>query len=136
MDVCDIFGALDEDQDVMTLVELPRPNAGVHTEENVVNVFNIFEVLNKGDDAMTLVEGNPGIGKTFCLKLAYDLANKNATTTSTFPKFDLVLLLKCCDIDSDIMEAICEQLLPNDIDETAREKLLDLSGTFITRREF
>ena len=125
VDVCDIFGALDEDQDVMTLVELPRPNAGVHTEENVVNVFNIFEVLNKGEDATTLVEGNPGTGKTFCLKLAYDLANKNATTTLTFPKFDLVLLLKCCDIDSDIMEAICEQLLPKDIDETAREKLLD-----------
>ena len=125
VDVCDIFGALDEDQDVMTLVELPRPNAGVHTEENVVNVFNIFEVLNKGEDGMTLVGGNPGIGKTFCLKLAYDLANKNATTTLTFLKFDLVLLLKCCDIDSDIMEAICGQLLPKDIDETAREKLLD-----------
>ena len=68
VDVCDIFGALDEDDDVMTLVELPGPNAGVHTEENVVNVLNIFGVLNKGEDAMTLVEGNPGIDKTtFCL---------------------------------------------------------------------
>ena len=127
VDVSDIFGAHDKGEDVRTLVKPPRPNAGVQTEGNEVNVFNIFGVLKKGEDAMTLVEGNPGIGKTtFCLKLAYDWANKNATTTLTFPKFELVLLLKCRDIDSDIMEAICEQLFPKDIDETTREKVIRL----------
>ena len=69
---------------------------------------------------MTLVEGSPGIGKTtFCLKLAYDWARETVPTNSSFPKLQFVLLLKCRDIDKDIMEAIKEQLLPEDMkDET------------------
>ena len=103
-----------------------RRKADVQGEGNEVNVDDIFGTLEKGEDVMTLVEGSPGIGKTtFCLKLAYDWANENTATTFTFPKFELVLLLKCRDIDRDIMEAISEQLLPKDIDETTREKLLD-----------
>ena len=91
-----------------------------------VNVYDIFRALNKGEDVMTLVEGNPGIGKTtFCLKLSYDWANQNTATTFTFPKFELVLLLKCRDIDGGIMDAIIEQLLPKDINENIKEKLLD-----------
>ena len=91
-----------------------------------VNVYDIFRALNKGEDVMTLVEGNPGIGKTtFCLKLAYDWANQNTATTFTFPKFELVLLLKCRDIDGGIMDAIIEQLLPKDINKNIKEKLLD-----------
>ena len=91
-----------------------------------VNVYDIFRALNKGEDAMTLVEGNPGIGKTtFCLKLSYDWANQNPATTFTFPKFELVLLLKCRDIDGGIMNAIVEQLLPKDINKNIKKKLLD-----------
>ena len=91
-----------------------------------VNVYDIFRALNKGEDVMTLVEGNPGIGKTtFCLKLSYDWANQNTATTFTFPKFELVLLLKCRDIDGGIMDAIIEQLLPKDINKNIKEKLLD-----------
>ena len=67
---------------------------------------------------MTLVEGSPGIGKTtFCLKLAYDWAREKIPTNSSFPKLQFVLLLKCRDIDKDIMEAIKEQLLPEDMKE-------------------
>ena len=96
-----------------------------------VNVSDIFTALNKGEDVMTLVEGSPGIGKTtFCLKLAYDWANQNTATTFTFPKFELVLLLKCRDIDGGIMDTIVEQLLPKDIDEKIREKLLDFLRDF------
>ena len=91
-----------------------------------MNVYDIFRALSKGEDVMTLVEGSPGIGKTtFCLKLAHDWANKNTATTFTSPSFEFVLLLKCRDIDGDIMEAITEQLLPKDIDENTTEKLLD-----------
>ena len=96
-------------------------------EENVeLNVFDIFKVPDKGEggDIMTLVEGSPGIGKTtFCLKLAYDWAHGNIPSECSFPKFEFVFLLKCRDIDGDIMEAISEQLLPRDMEKSV-EKLL------------
>ena len=72
---------------------------------------------------MTIVEGSPGIGKTtFCLKLAYDWANQSSSAAS-FPEFELVLLLKCRDIDGDLTEAITEQLFPKDLSKDAREEL-------------
>ena len=84
-----------------------------------MNVFDIFKVPGTGEDVMTIVEGSPGIGKTtFCLKLAYDWAHGNIP-------FEFVFLLKCRDIDGDIMEAISEQLLPRDMEKSV-EKLLHL----------
>ncbi|XP_015750118.1 PREDICTED: uncharacterized protein LOC107329976 [Acropora digitifera] len=63
---------------------------------------------------MILIEGSPGIGKTtLCLKVAYDWANQSSSAASC-PEFELVLLLKCRDIDGDLTEAITEQLLPYD----------------------
>ena len=82
-------------------------------------MFDIFKAPGIGEDVMTIVEGSPGIGKTtFCLKLAYDWAH------GKFP-FEFVFLLKCRDIDGDIMEAISEQLLPRDVEKSV-EKLLHL----------
>ena len=95
-----------------------RWKPGSDTDE--VNPCDIFGVLKKGDDPMILIEGSPGIGKTtFCLKLAYDWANQSSV--ASFPEFELVLLLKCRDIDGDLIEAITEQLLPNDISEDIRK---------------
>ena len=103
-----------------------RPKAGVQAEGGEVNMYEIFEAPTKGEDVMTLVEGSPGIGKTtFCLKLAYDWAKQDTDTAFTFPNFEFVLLLKCRDIDGDILDTIIEQLLPKDIEENTREKLLD-----------
>ena len=95
-------------------------------EDDEVNVFDIFRVPGVGEDVMTIVEGSPGIGKTtFCLKLAYDWAHGNIPSECSFPKFEFVFLLKCRDIDGDIMKAISEQLLPRDMDmEKSVEKLL------------
>ena len=91
-----------------------------------MNVFDIFTALDKGEDVMTLVEGSPGIGKTtFCLKLAYDWAHGKIPAECSFPKFELVLLLKCRDIHEDIMETISEQLLPEDMEEKTKEGLFD-----------
>ena len=93
-------------------------------ENEEVNVFEIFKVPDRGEDIMTIVEGSPGIGKTtFCLKLAYDWAHGNIPSECSFPKFEFVFLLKCRDIDGDIMEAISEQLLPRDMEKSV-EKLL------------
>ena len=100
----------------LKIVSRWRP--GSDTDE--VNPCDIFGVLKKGDDPMILIEGSPGIGKTtFCLKLAYDWANQSSVVS--FPEFELVLLLKCRDIDGDLIEAITEQLLPNDISEDIRK---------------
>ena len=100
-----------------------RDTIGAGAGVNVVNPCDIFGLLKKGDDFMILIEGSPGIGKTtFCLKLAYDWANQRSATS--FPGFELVLLLKCRDIDGDLTEAITEQLLPNDISKDIREKFL------------
>ena len=95
-------------------------------EDDEVNVFDIFKVPDIGEDVMTIVEGSPGIGKTtFCLKLAYDWAHGNIPSECSFPKFEFVFLLKCRDIDGDIMESISEQLLPRDMEKSV-EKLLHL----------
>ena len=101
-----------------------RRKADFRVDDNEVNVFDIFTALDKGEDVMTLVEGSPGIGKTtFCLKLAYDWACGKIPAECSFPKFELVLLLKCRDIHEDIMETISEQLLPEDIEEKTKERL-------------
>ena len=90
-------------------------------EDAEIDLGNIF-CCNKGEDSMVLAEGSPGIGKTtLCLKLAYDWANESMP--STFPVFELVLLLKCRDLDGDIVETIFEQLLPEDMEETTKKRL-------------
>ncbi|CAH3170774.1 unnamed protein product, partial [Porites lobata] len=95
------------------------------SENDKVKVTEIFKTLEKGNDVMALVEGSPGIGKTtFCLKLAYDSTHGKIPTGCSFPKFEVVLLLKCRDIDGNIMDTIREQLLPRDIEEKIVEKLL------------
>ena len=119
----DFFTVPDKAEDVPTPAE--EGNAEVLRENDEVNVFEIFKTLEKGEDAMTLVEGSPGIGKTtFCLKLAYDWARGKIPSECSFPKFEFVLLLKCRDIDGNIMDTIREQLLPRDIDEETVEKFL------------
>ena len=98
-----------------------RPKEGGHFGGSEIYLGNIF---CEGEDSMALAEGSPGIGKTtLCLKLAYDWATESLP--STFPVLELVLLLKCRDLDGDIMEAIFEQLLPEDMEETTKKTLLN-----------
>ena len=93
-----------------------RGKLAIQMKDEEVNVFDIFKVPDGGEDVMTIVEGSPGIGKTtFCLKLAYDWAYGNIPSEFFFPEFGFLFLLKCRDIDGDIMEAISEQLLPRDM---------------------
>ncbi|XP_068706078.1 uncharacterized protein [Montipora foliosa] len=105
-----------------------RPKGDGPSGGSEVDLSNIFG-CNTGEDSMALAEGSPGIGKTtLCLKLAYDWANR--AMPSTFPVFELVLLLKCRDLDGDIMEAIFEQLLPEDIDVKTKERLRNFITDF------
>ena len=69
-----------------------------------------------------LIEGDPGMGKTtYCQKLAYDWADRQEEWDQSFPEIDLLLLLRCHGIKSNIWEAIDEQILPEDIDEESKE---------------
>ena len=114
-------------EDVYTRLSIiSRRKTDFILEDNEVNMYDIFKTLNKGEDAMVLVEGSPGIGKTtFCLKISHDWANQKIANESSFPIFELLLLLKCRDIHGDIMETIVDQLLPEDMDEKAKKKIID-----------
>ena len=114
-------------EDVYTRLSIiSRRKTDFILEGNEVNMYDIFKTLNKGEDAMVLVEGSPGIGKTtFCLKISHDWANQKIANESSFPIFELLLLLKCRDMHGDIMETIVDQLLPEDMDEKAKKKIID-----------
>ena len=75
-----------------------------------------------------LIEGNPGIGKTtYCNKVAYDWAINIENEKDCFPEFEMLLLLKCRDveIESDLWGAIDDQLLPAEIHRNEREKFFE-----------
>ena len=79
---------------------------------------------NKGQGFRMLVEGDPGIGKTtLCLKLAYDWARQSSEAPFSFPEFELVLLLRCRDIDGKLMDAIPEKLFPKDVKKKTKMEL-------------
>ena len=109
--------------DVIWAEDSRRDATSAEAPANKANPCDVFGMLKENKDVMTIVEGSPGIGKTtFCLKLANDWAN--SSSAATLPEFELVLLLKCRDIEGDLTEAITEQLFPKDLSKDAREELL------------
>ena len=91
---------------------------GILTHEitNMTAIFKGHEDCAK--PRTVLIEGDPGMGKTtYCQKLAYDWAMKREEWDKSFPEIDVLLLLRCRDIKTDIWEAIDDQILPLDIDE-------------------
>ena len=84
-------------------------------------IFKVPENCEKPRTA--LIEGDPGMGKTtYCQKLAYDWATKQESEwDDSFPQTEVLLLLRCHDIKSDIWEAIDAQILPDDVDEEAKK---------------
>ena len=106
-----------------------RKKAYLQLTKKEVHMYDIFKPAREGEKGarMVLVEGNPGIGKTtFCLKIASDWAKKVVPVEFHFPMFQLLFLLKCCDIHEDtkdIVQAIDEQLLNDDINN--KEEFLD-----------
>ena len=69
-----------------------------------------------------LIEGDPGMGKTtYCQKLAYDWATKQDEWDPSFPKIEVLLLLKCHEMKCDIWETIDDQILPEEMDDEAKE---------------
>ncbi|XP_078379483.1 uncharacterized protein LOC144662531 isoform X1 [Oculina patagonica] len=109
-----------------------KKTRGTATDE-IVNMSAIFKPHEKCLQPRTvLIEGNPGMGKTtYCKKLVYDWATGKQEAEDSFPRFEIVLLLKCRDIKFNVWEAIDDQLLPRDIQECARERFFN----FIRRNQ-
>ena len=62
------------------------------------------------------------MGKTtYCQKLAYDWATKHNEWDPSFPEIEVLLFLKCHEINSNIWEAIDDQILPLEMDYRAKE---------------
>ena len=88
-------------------------------------IFNMTAVLKPHEECekprTVFIEGDPGMGKTtYCQKLAYAWATTQENWDESFPIIDLLLLLRCQDIKSDIWEAISDQLLPHEMDEESK----------------
>ena len=95
---------------------------GALTDE-ITNITGIFRAdTDCQKPRVVLIEGEPGMGKTtYCQKLAYDWATKQGEWDQSFPGIEVLLLLWCRDIKSNIWEAIDDQILPEDIDKEAKE---------------
>ena len=88
---------------------------------NMTEVFRPHAECNK--PRVVLIEGDPGMGKTtYCQKLAYDWSVGEIPPEALFPKVEMLLLLKCRDMNTvDIEEAIDDQLLPQDADKKEKQ---------------
>ena len=95
---------------------------GVLTGE-ITNMTAIFKAHAECQSPRTiLIEGDPGMGKTtYCQKLAYDWATKKDEWDPSFPEIEVLLLLKCNEIQSNIWEAIDDQILPEEMEDQAKE---------------
>ena len=94
--------------------------------DNVVNITDVFRAHAECENPrVVLVEGNPAMDKTtYCQKLAHDWSLSRIPEDSWFPKVEMLLLLKCRDMNvgvADIEQAIDDQLLPQDIDRSEKE---------------
>ena len=96
---------------------------GTLDDDEITNMTAIFRPHpDCQKPRILLIEGEPGMGKTtYSQKLAYDWANKQDEWDTSFPSIEVLLLLRCNDVKSGIWEAIDDQLLPDDIDEQAKE---------------
>ena len=96
---------------------------GTLTDDEITNMTAIFRPHpDCPKPRILLIEGEPGMGKTtYSQKLAYDWANKQDEWDTSFPSIEVLLLLRCNDVKSGMWEAIDDQLLPDDIDEQAKE---------------
>ena len=95
---------------------------GALTDE-VTNMTAIFKAHKECQTPRTvLIEGDPGMGKTtYCQKLAYDWATKQDEWDPSFPKIEVLLLLRCHEMKSNIWETIDDQILPGEIEDNDKE---------------
>ena len=90
-------------------------------------ITNMTSIFTSHQDCqhprIVLIEGEPGMGKTtYCQKLAYDWATKqDCEWDESFPRVEVLLLLRCREIESTIWEAIDDQIMPRGTDPELKE---------------
>ena len=98
-------------------------------QQRVVATTEIFKPHEEcKQPRKVLIEGKPGMGKTtYCNKVTYDWAINIKSEGDCFPEFEMVLLLKCRDVEigADLWGAIDDQLLPGEIHRKEREKFFE-----------
>ncbi|XP_044178772.1 protein NLRC3-like [Acropora millepora] len=106
--------------------------------DDVVNMTEIFRPHAECEKPrVVLVEGNPAMGKTvYCRKLAHDWSLSRIPSDSWFPKVEMLLLLKCRDMNvgiANIQEAIDDQLLPEDVERSEKENFFSFIRNYQSR---
>ena len=103
--------------------------------DKTVDMSAIFEPHDECQNPRAvLIEGDPGMGKTtYCSKIAFEWATKEPDAGDCFPNSKVVILLRCRDMtsNSNLRDAICEQILPVDIEEDDEEAFFK----FITQNQ-
>ena len=106
--------------------------------DEVVNMTDVFRPHAECENPrVVLVEGNPAMGKTtYCRKLAHDWSLSQIPEDGWFPKVEMLLLLKCRDINvgtANIQEAIDDQLLPEDVGRSEKENFFHFISAYQSR---
>ncbi|XP_044179145.1 protein NLRC3-like [Acropora millepora] len=112
-----------------TLQILSKTKERSRLTDVTVNMTDVFKPhVDCKNPRVVLVEGNPAMGKTtYCQKLAHDWSLSRIPSDSWFPKVEILLLLKCRDMNvgiANILEAIDDQLLPKDVEISEKENFL------------
>ena len=108
-------------EDIFTRLRIveKEKTRGIVTSKEVTSMTSIF-TPHKGckQPLIVLIEGEPGMGKTtYCQKLVYDWASKQCHEwDESFPRIDVLLLLRCREIKSTLWDAIEDQILPEEIE--------------------
>ena len=95
-----------------------REKSGWKKTNQIVELPDIFDKDKESasNPRIILIEGSPGTGKTtLSLKIVYDWAT--GKMPNKFPEVELVLLIKCRDMEDSIQESAKTQLLPWDNDQ-------------------
>ena len=97
---------------------------GKLTKKEVTNMTSIF-TPHEGYEhpRIVLIEGEAGMGKTtYCQKLVFDWASKQCHEWDvSFPRIDVLLLLRCREIKATLWHAIEDQILPTEIEPEEKD---------------
>ena len=121
---CDRFNFQIEDIFTRLRIVAKDKTRGIATTKEVTNMTSIFTPHECCKQPLiVLIEGESGIGKTtYCQKLAFDWASKQCRELDeSFPRIDVLLLLRCRGIKSTIWDAIEEQILQKELKPEEKE---------------
>ena len=121
---CDDFSFQIEDIFTRLRLVAKEKTRGIETTKEVTNMTSIFAPHECCKQPLVvLIEGEPGMGKTtYCQKLVFDWASRQCGEwDASFPRIDVLLLLRCRGIKYTIWDAIEDQILPDEIKPEVKE---------------